>query len=138
MQKGKVDLEAALFALDKLMMANELNFALLTVIPASIFAFYILKSIKSLFHPIYSHQVRQCLAAGREIERLCNLADSSDAHRGLLLISLYKLHKVYEHHPSAQYICEDLLDLADPDMTDDQRRWTALRLVSFLANQYYI
>ena len=47
-QKSKVDLELAMTALDKLLKANELNFAILTVVPAGLLVYWLARQISNL------------------------------------------------------------------------------------------
>lgn len=136
LQKGKVDLETALLALDKLLRANELNFALLTFIPASFVAYAILKGVIGLAWSRDESRKKgahRMLSALWDIERRCNLAEGSDRARGLLLVSLYRIHKQLDRslvRLDSPRMQKDLSDLADPKLSDEQRRWTVIRIRS--------
>jgi hypothetical protein len=137
-QKGKIDLESALLAMDKLLRANELNFALLTLIPAAILAYSLASLlVRAMFGDSGEKQKKQFAEALRQVEKLCNLAENSDASRGRMLIALYRLSlwtdKMSLDADTRPAILEDLGELARPDLTDDQRRWTLVRMHSFCA-----
>ncbi|KAG0354447.1 ATP synthase regulation protein NCA2-domain-containing protein [Gamsiella multidivaricata] len=84
-QKTKVDVEVAMAALDKLLKANELNFAFLAVGPSLLLLWAISSKAKSTWQRmagrnlgVVSLQMRNSL---RQVERLLNLASASgDGH----------------------------------------------------------
>ncbi|KAF9079796.1 Nuclear control of ATPase protein 2 [Mortierella sp. AD031] len=84
-QKTKVDVEVAMAALDKLLKANELNFAFLAVGPSLLLLWAISSQAKSSWQRyagknlgVVSIQMRNSL---RQVERLLNLASTDgDAH----------------------------------------------------------
>ncbi|KAG0100518.1 Nuclear control of ATPase protein 2 [Podila epicladia] len=85
-QKTKVDVEVAMAALDKLLKANELNFAFLAVGPSLLLLWAVSSQAKSSWQKIagrnlgvVSIQMRNSL---RQVERLLNLASADvDNHR---------------------------------------------------------
>ncbi|KAF9303607.1 Nuclear control of ATPase protein 2 [Mortierella antarctica] len=84
-QKTKVDVEVAMAALDKLLKANELNFAFLAVGPSLLLLWAVSSQAKSLWQKVagrnlgvVSIQMRNSL---RQVERLLNLASTDmDIH----------------------------------------------------------
>ncbi|KAG0268644.1 Nuclear control of ATPase protein 2 [Actinomortierella ambigua] len=77
-QKTKVDIEVAMAALDKLLKANELNFAFLAVGPSLLLLWFVTSQIRGTWRrargqnlAVVSIQMRESL---RQVERLLNLA----------------------------------------------------------------
>lgn len=127
LQKGKIDVETALLAMDKLLRANELNFALLTIIPAGYLLFAAIRYSITVISG-KSGFARQETIRGQleKIERLCNLSEGSEKDCGLLLMLVFRLCQTTAVFPD-----EDLQELISPQLTNEQRRWTAFRLRSY-------
>ena len=127
-QKGKVDLQVALLAVDKLLRANELNFCLLTFIPAAYLAYSGAKSLYSLsFNKSQKLVAKRRKEAVLQLDRLANLSEGSHVYRGLFLISLYRLSTCLFTDSDTRWTRE-ICDLANPQLSDEQRRWTVQRM----------
>ena len=138
-QKTKVDVETAMAALDKLLSANELNFALLTIIPAVLFARFLVMQARLFWlrqrgltrETLYSH-IREEL---RRIERLLNGSITRPSKlgvqglrcrdQGYILIALHFLRqKATGRLPSARQehmFLEDLSELESTRLSAVQR-----------------
>ncbi|KAG0034520.1 Nuclear control of ATPase protein 2 [Podila clonocystis] len=98
-QKTKVDVEVAMAALDKLLKANELNFAFLAVGPSLLLLWAVSSQAKSSWQKVagknlavVSIQMRNSL---RQVERLLNLASADVDNHG---------HGTFISRPSAKQI----------------------------------
>ncbi|KAJ3051579.1 Nuclear control of ATPase protein 2 [Rhizophlyctis rosea] len=102
-QKTKVDLELAMSALDKLLRSNELNFAMLAVIPTLVVVAFLTRQLRSLLNETKGMRRRNTYDmirnSLREIERVLNRCDRSGhpplpfKDRGLLLCELHLLRR---------------------------------------------
>ncbi|KAF9583120.1 Nuclear control of ATPase protein 2 [Lunasporangiospora selenospora] len=93
-QKTKVDVEVAMAALDKLLKANELNFAFLAVSPSLLLLWAASAQVKNYWQRaagrnlgVVSLQMRNSL---RQVERLLNLASADTAEEDRLRVSTEK------------------------------------------------
>ncbi|KAJ3210611.1 Nuclear control of ATPase protein 2 [Entophlyctis luteolus] len=154
--KSKVDLELAMSALDKLLQANELNFAILSVVPVVAFALAIMQQTRAFLRrrggvarEIAYDGIRLCLG---DVERLLNRANRGTAvakveevvpggyeghvhglsyvDYGLLLTELETLKQLVSRVPRKYRIRfeEDLRELSDPQWTVYQRCETVKRM----------
>jgi nuclear-control-of-ATPase protein 2 len=134
-QKGKVDMEATMLSLDHLMRANELNFALLTLIPASALAYTLAAAAFGRIRDICGFRKRKLRCQFRDslrrLERLIN-ERPDDIGRGLFVIELFRVYQTIEAlstiSPVPVALMEDFNDLARRDLTMEQKRWAIIRI----------
>ncbi|CAG8475827.1 577_t:CDS:2 [Diversispora eburnea] len=136
-QKTKVDMELAMAALDKLLKANELNFAFLAVGPSLIIVYLFYEWIKTFWWGKQSwisrlqgsnSKIRESL---RQVERLLihnynsPTAEMSFVAYGLMLCHVHRLQSFSSYVPSKNNLrnrfLEDLKDLDNPHMTVQQK-----------------
>ncbi|RHZ81139.1 hypothetical protein Glove_123g50 [Diversispora epigaea] len=143
-QKTKVDMELAMAALDKLLKANELNFAFLAVSPSLIIVYLFYEWIKTSWWGKESwisrlqgtnSEIRESL---RQVERLLvhnynsPTAEMSFVAYGLMLCHIHRLQSFSSYIPSKNNLrgrfLEDLKDLDNPHMTIQQKLWICERM----------
>ncbi|KAI9336493.1 nuclear control of ATP synthase 2, partial [Zopfochytrium polystomum] len=150
-QKAKVDLELAMSALDKLLRANELNFAFLAVVPALLLTYTAVRQGVRLAVRVLRGPQRRSFALVRsglrEVERLLNRANrtttttatassgsSSDrltlVELGLLVCEIQTLRGCVGQMPRSARgaFREDLAELGDPAWSVSQRLATCRRM----------
>jgi hypothetical protein len=128
-------MEATMLSLDHLMRANELNFALLTLIPASALAYFLTALAVGWLKDIGGFRkrklVRQFTKSFRRLERLLN-EEHDQVSIGLYIIELFTVYECIEELSSVEKLpvtlSEDLNDLARRDHSLDQKRWTIVRM----------
>jgi nuclear-control-of-ATPase protein 2 len=142
-QKTKVDLEVAMNSVDKLLKANELNFALLAAVPTCVLLGLGIREFYSLWKQrglLYRGHIDQQIRYGlREVECLLNHnltmepRDVYLSHRdhGYLLIQLHYLRELVLQHRlllDIDRFMEDLRDIEANDQNVLQRLNTVQRM----------
>ncbi|KAK3829998.1 MAG: ATP synthase regulation protein NCA2-domain-containing protein [Linnemannia gamsii] len=144
-QKTKVDVEVAMAALDKLLKANELNFAFLAVGPSLLLLWAVSAQAKSSWQRfagknlgLVSIQMSNSL---RQVERLLNLASADgDAKKGkvpyktqgLILCEVHIMRtfaaRLTRHEGLRDKVMEDLREIEESSLTVHQRLRTTKRM----------
>lgn len=132
-----MDMETTMLSVNHLMRANELNFALLTLIPASVIAYSIVAIVTGWIRDFGGFKSRKLqrafLNSLRRIDRLLNTCDVADyVSQGEYIIELFTAYQNIEElgviKSLPPTLLEDLDDLARRDFTVDQKRWTIVRM----------
>lgn len=140
-QKTKVDLEAAMMAMDRLLKANELNFELLAVIPLLALLYYSIGTGRYylrrwLHRSERNHQAR----LRRELHRLATIlnAEPDESIRAArVLISVQSLLQHWHRLPAARRgafeaeLSVDLQELLQSQPSAEQKLWTISRMRSY-------
>jgi nuclear control of ATPase protein 2 len=143
-QKTKVDLEIAMNSVDKLLKANELNFALLAAVPTCILVGLGLRELRHLWKRrrlLYrGHIDRQILYGLREVEQILNRNLTMVHHeiflsyrdQGCLLIQLHYLRELIRRYAKmgddTYRLMEDLAEIEMNYRTVQQRLNTVQRM----------
>ncbi|KAI8596023.1 ATP synthase regulation protein NCA2-domain-containing protein [Dissophora ornata] len=141
-QKTKVDVEVAMAALDKLLKANELNFAFLAVGPSLLLLWAVSSQAKSVWQRmagrnlgVISIQMKNSL---RRVERLLNLAMRAKKGKvpyrtqGLILCEVHLLRtfaaRLTRNEGLRDKVMEDLREIEESSLTVHQRLRTTKRM----------
>lgn len=141
-QKAKVDLELAMSALDKLLRANELNFAFLAVIPTFLLIYFGTSNAVGVASRYLSGgrvKSYELIRVGlREVERLLNRATSGRKEKnvlnavevGMLVCEVHALRSCVSRVPVKYRAAfkEDLEEIGNPAWTISQRLSTCHRM----------
>lgn len=141
-QKTRVDASAALEALDQLLRANELNFAILAAVPSLLIVFGTWKWISSILFKSKA-EMRSRKKYTREMElslrELQNILGKSDPEcRGRLVVAAISYYKnstlaFQEEHP-IKWIEEDLIFILDDKVEISARLLASERLWRYISH----
>lgn len=139
-QKGKVDLQSAMMAMDKLLKSNELNFELMAVLPLMAIIYVAAAAGRDHLSHYLQRPQRQIFSTLRDNMRSIELVLNSNEHpdfvMGTLLIRVQSLLDAWHQLPSAfglQYQEEFMEDLAEllADKSASSKLWTVARMFHF-------
>eukprot|EP01126_Amoeba_proteus_P029422 TRINITY_DN2900_c0_g1_i6.p1 TRINITY_DN2900_c0_g1~~TRINITY_DN2900_c0_g1_i6.p1 ORF type:complete len:411 (+),score=61.66 TRINITY_DN2900_c0_g1_i6:764-1996(+) len=133
-QKQKVDIERAMLQLDKLLRSNELNFAMLALLPAMLVCYLIyLVLTRDRSDPSINELLRETL---RQVHFLLNKSNRDHAtmlsyeEYGRLIISLNKLryYATFLKGKTREWMLQDLYEIETETYTITQRITTISRM----------
>lgn len=132
-QKGKVDLEGALLILEKIVHANELNFGLIALVPIVTLLYAAYAACKRKWQSIagYSHEQNKMKVQKLiwRLDRFLCKGDLDAKSTGKTLLLMDQILMIVETDDEFEVrVMKDLISLADPQLTSEQRHWTLQRL----------
>ena len=138
-----MDASAALEALDQLLRANELNFAIIAAIPSMLMLFGLWKWITSTLLKSKKEQKSKRLHLGgmelslREIQN--TLGKKDPTCKGRLAVAAISYHKhfmrVFQEEPQMKWIEDDLIFILDDQIEISARLLTSERLWRYISHQ---
>lgn len=128
-----MDLEGALLILEKIVHANELNFGLVALIPIVMLFYLGVKGINDKWRYIMGYGHEQNKDKLKQItwrlDRLLCKRNLDTKSKGKYLILMDQMLQIVEDDKEFEgRILKDLISLADPQITGEQRHWTLQRL----------
>ncbi|KAJ3333904.1 Nuclear control of ATPase protein 2 [Blyttiomyces sp. JEL0837] len=141
-QKAKVDLALAMSGVDKLLQANELNFAIMSIVPVVILLYFSGQAARQYIRTwaglSFRVSCRNLRISLRSVERLLNRADRCDpkteglnaVESGLLLCEIHFLQSQLTRIPVAhrQSFAEDIAELSERNLSILQKLRVAQRM----------
>lgn len=132
-QKGKVDMEGALLILEKIVHANELNFGIIALVPVVTLVYLAFVGLNRKWRAIIGHGHAQNKAKVQELlwslDRLLCKKEMSTRAKGKALLLMDQILRIVEGDKDfEERVLKDLISLADPVLSGEERHWVLQRL----------
>ena len=131
-QKNKVDLEAALLILEKITRSNEIGLGLLTPLPLILILYGLISLGKRKIVEIFSRRYIKDREKFRKlvwnVDNLITKKSDEPLELGRLLVCLDEMLFIIQNNGLGYELQNDVVALADPYITFEQRHWIITRI----------
>jgi hypothetical protein len=131
-QKGKVDLEGALMILEKIIRSNELSLGLLALLPLALVIYGIISFGKRKLFELWNRgnvKNRETFVKLLwKVDSLITKKSEDPLELGKLLVQLDEMLFIVQDSNMDAELREDVIALADPSISFEQRQWITNRI----------